>query len=86
MCYIARYPLTTKLMPREFPDTGQVEMSAKVPKELYDEFIGFFPQHGASSWFIRTALTNLIAEVSKDVPAVDRVREAIRESIRQPFI
>lgn len=69
-------------MPREYVETNQVEMSARVSKELYDEFIGLFPQHGASSWLIRTALEQFLEEVRKEPSTIERLREAIRESIR----
>lgn len=69
-------------MPREYPEAGLIEMSSKVPKEHYERFIGLFPQHGATSWFIRTALEKFLSEVENEPSSVDRIQEAIRESIR----
>lgn len=69
-------------MPREYPELGLIEMSSKVPSDQYERFIGHFPQHGATSWFIRTALEKFLAEIEKEPSSIERIQEAIRESIR----
>lgn len=69
-------------MPREFPDTQQVEFSAKVSKADYEEFIGLLPIHGATAWLIRGAL-KIINEKLRDDPALtEQLRESITELVR----
>lgn len=64
-------------MPREFPDLGLIEFSSRVPKNDYDEFIGNFPLHGATSWFIRTALREFNLQCRANPAAIETIRESI---------
>jgi hypothetical protein len=72
-------------MPREFPDTGQIEMSGRVDKRQYEEFTGRFPHHGATTWFIRTALTRFLEVVRKDPSLEDKVAEAMKSVAEEPY-
>lgn len=70
-------------MPREFPDTSQVEFSAKVDKADYEEFIGHLPIHGATAWLIRGALKNINEKLRDDPSLTLQLRESISELVRQ---
>lgn len=76
---------TPPTMPREFPDTGQIEMSGRVDKRLYDEFVGRFPHHGATTWFIRTSLVKFLDTIRDDPSLEEQVAEAMRSLAEQPF-
>ena len=65
-------------------DSQQVEFSSRVPKTDYDEFIGNFPLHGATSWFIRTALKEFNKKCSESPVVVEQVRQAITEMTNDP--
>lgn len=69
-------------MPREFPDTNQVEFSAKIDKALYEEFIGYLPIHGATAWLIRGAVTNINEKLRNNPTLVEQLRESISELVR----
>ncbi len=67
---------------REYPENGTVEYTAKIPKPMYEEFIGFFPQYGSNSWFIRGALENLLELCRQQPRSVDLLRAAIESTVR----
>lgn len=48
-----------------------VEFAGRVPASLHEEFISRFPQHGATSWFIRTSLEKFLEEV-RSLPTPDQ--------------
>lgn len=56
-----------------------VEFTAKIPREHHEAFVGLFPQYGATSWFIRTALEQFLKRVENDPTAIERIKEAINE-------
>lgn len=64
-------------MPRE--TETQVELTARVDRPDYDEFIGNLPTFGATSWFIRTAVKNFNEQCKKDPSLADKVRAAIED-------
>lgn len=72
-------------MPREFPEAGQIEFAGRVTKADYDEFIGRFPVHGATTWFIRTALSNFLNECRANPTLDEVVTEAIHNMTSDPF-
>lgn len=59
------------------------EFGARVPTEDYEEFNRQFPQYGAATWFIRTALSELLASVRDDGEARDRVRSLIDKMVKE---
>ncbi len=65
-----------------FTDQRTVEFSAKIPLTLYEEFSGYFPQHGANTWFIRTSLRALLNELKSQPDAIQRIRDAIQTTIK----
>lgn len=72
-------------MPREFPEAGQIEFSGRVSKEDYDEFVGRFPIHGATTWFIRSSLKNFLEQCRTNPALEETVAEAIRAQVSNPF-
>ena len=72
-------------MPREFPEAGQIEFSGRVSKADYDEFVGRFPQYGATTWFIRTALSKFLVECRSSSTLDEIVTEAIKNMSSDPF-
>lgn len=72
-------------MPREYPDTDQVEFTGRVARPDYEEFIGRFPMYGATTWFIRTALSRFLAECQANPSLDDIIIEAIRNMTSDPF-
>jgi hypothetical protein len=71
-------------MPREFPGEGLIEFSSRVPKSDYDEFIGNFPLHGATSWFIRTALREFNISCRDNPNAIAHIRANIQKLTTVP--
>lgn len=71
-------------MPREFPAEGLVEFSSRVPKSDYEEFIQNFPLHGATSYFIRTALHEFNLQCRDNPNMVETIRESIRKMTPTP--
>lgn len=69
-------------MARDDPEQGTAEMTGRVPRSQYNDFIGRFPMYGASSWLIRTSLDALLREVENDPTLEERIRIAITESVR----
>lgn len=72
-------------MPREFPDAGQIEFAGRVSKADYEEFIGRFPLHGATTWFIRSALSRFLTECQVNPSLDEIVTEAIKNMTSDPF-
>jgi hypothetical protein len=70
-------------MARQFPDIGKTEFTAKIPTPLYNEFIGFFPMHGANSWFIVNALEQLLEICRTQPSALDNLRDAVSNAVKQ---
>lgn len=66
------HPVSSTLAPEDY-----TVIQARVPFSDYDAFIDICPQHGAITWFVRTALEEFIKQY-KDVPSA---RENIRRSI-----
>ncbi len=62
----------------------QVEFSSRVPKVDYDEFVGNFPLHGATSWFIRTALKEFNKQCTENPTVIEQVRAAITDMTTDP--
>lgn len=62
-----------------------VEFSSRVPREDYDEFVGNFPLHGATSWFIRRSLKEFNLQCRNDPSMIERIKEAIKEMSEKPF-
>lgn len=54
-----------------------VEFRGRIPYELSERFMEHFPQHGANSWFIRTAVEEFLAYVEERPAARESVRQAI---------
>lgn len=66
---------------------GMTEFSAQVSDEDYQEFVSIFTGtggkalYGASSWFIRTALSNFLEEVRKDDTLAEKARQAVARMV-----
>lgn len=60
----------------------QIEFSAKVPSEDYEEFKHNFPQYGAVSWFINSALREF-NRLNRENPTA---RELVNESIQNLLV
>lgn len=69
-------------MPREYTETGTIEFAGKIPKKLYIEFTGLFPQHGSITWFIRTSLETFLTQIENDPDAVTRIKETIASVVK----
>lgn len=53
------------------------DFGAKVPEREYERFRANFPQYGATTWFINTALRRFNDEVERNPTAADLVDVAI---------
>jgi hypothetical protein len=58
------------------------DFGAKVPADLYTEFRTLFPQYGATTWFIITALEAFLDQV-RDEPLI---QEGVSLSIKQMLL
>lgn len=63
-------------------ENDKVEFGARIPRKLFDEFREYFPQYGASTYFINTSLEEFMAGVRGDPSARERVRAAIEKMVR----
>lgn len=72
-------------MPREFKDTGQIELSGRVDKAQYDEFMGRFPIHGAATWFVRQALSRFLDQIRGNPTLEEQIAEAMKSVAEEPF-
>ena len=60
-----------------------VEMSARVAEEDYREFESLLPIRGATTWFIRNALKELLASLREDDSIQERVRSAVEKMVAE---
>jgi len=70
-------------MPEGLRGKPFIEFGARIPTEHYEEFNRFFPQYGAATWFIRTALSELLSSVRDDGDAQQKVRQMIDRMVRE---
>lgn len=61
----------------------KTEFSAKIPTEMYDEFRRYFPQYGATTWFITATLETFLASVRNEPDAQERVRQSISRMVEE---
>jgi hypothetical protein len=64
-------------------ENEKAEFSAKVPRELYDEFRRYFPAYGGTTWFINTALNTFMESVRHDPDAVERIQKSIELMVQE---
>jgi hypothetical protein len=64
-------------------DSEKAEFSARVPRDLYDEFRRFFPGYGATTWFINNALNEFLEQCRKSPEAIERVQLAIDAMVQE---
>ncbi len=62
--------------------TGQVEFSATVPAEEYEEFKNNFPAYGAVKWFINECLSSFNRKMRENPSLKQVVTEAIDDVVR----
>jgi hypothetical protein len=63
----------------------KVEFGGQVPQEVFLEFRGNFPQHGAMSWLVNEAVLQINNLVRENPHYRDIVANAIRNAIRFPL-
>lgn len=57
----------------------QVRRSVSVSKSLISRFEEIYPQHGAFTWFINSALEHFVE--AHEITPSDRVREAVTTAL-----
>lgn len=76
--------------PRSYPSplrpmgaTGvvHVEFSAKVPRDLFDEFDKLVPIYGSRQWFITAALREFVAQAKKNPTLVRQVEASVQSML-----
>lgn len=67
-------------MPAEKPET--VEFSAKVPKELYDDFKALVPAYGGTQWFINSALAGFVRRMKENPTLEKQVEESVEAMLQ----
>jgi hypothetical protein len=64
-------------------DSSKVDFSARIPRELYDEFRRYFPGYGATTWFINQSLHSFMEGIRGDPDAIERVQTSIDLMVRE---
>lgn len=64
-------------------DNDKTEFSARVPRDLYDEFRRYFPGYGATTWFINNSLQLFLEQVRESPDMIDRVSASIDAMVRE---
>lgn len=59
----------------------KVDFGGRVSEVDYDRFRSLFPQYGATTWFITTALKSFLKSMEKDPTAHEQVDAAITSMV-----